>query len=435
MGVLGRHTVFSLVALCALLGTACASDKPASTDGDIAVGALLPFTGKEAALGRNLEQALLLAVADVNAAGGINGQRLRLITRDSNSGSARGLDQLLELLYNDGVAYLVGPEETELAQEIVPDIKGLDVLELLPGYAAPSIEHTGTRGAWMRLAPSTDAFGCAMGKQAIREGAKSVNALVSADDYSPALASDFTSRFSSLGGKTLPSVSAPVGASSYVKQVDQVIDYGADLTLLMAPPESASTITTEWTIDGRRGAWYLSPLLHADGFLENIPFGTLNGAQGLSPSSSLASECTPADGDALNCTHTNANAFAEHFAEYWQGERPFPAANYYYDAIVLLALGLNKGQAEEDAMPTIRDLHDDILSLGNVDAQPVHWNDLRTPLTEIRLGSDVRYVGAAAEYVFDVYGAAQHTVFDTWAIGNDSFVDTGTVKAVCPMRL
>ncbi len=433
--MLGRHTVSLLAALCALLGTACASDEPDSTDADIAVGALLPFTGKEAALGRNLEQALLLAVADVNAAGGINGQHLRLITRDSNSGSARGLEQLLELLYNDQVSYLVGPEETELAQDIVPDIKGLNVLELLPGYAAPSIEHPGTRGAWMRLAPSTDAFACAMGKQAIRDGAKSVNALVTADDYSPALASDFTSRFGSLGGKTLPSVSAPVGASSYVRQVDQVINYGADLTLLMAPPESASTITTEWTIGGRRGAWYLSPLLHADGFLENIPFGTLNGAQGLSPSSSLASECTQADGDSLNCTHTNANAFADHFAAYWQGERPFPAANYYYDAIVLLALGLTKGASEEGSLPTIRDLHDDILSLGDVDAQPVRWNDLHTPLTEIRLGSDVRYVGAAAEYVFDVYGAAQHTVFDTWAIGNDSFVDTGTVKAICPTRL
>lgn len=433
--MLGRHSVLALAAVCALLGTACAADKPDSTDDDIAVGALLPFTGKEAALGHNLEQALLLAVADVNAAGGINGQRLRLITRDSNSGSARGLEQLLELLYNDGVSYLIGPEETELAQEIVPDIKGLNVLELLPGYAAPPIEHPGTRGAWIRLAPSTDAFGCAMGKQAIRQGANSVNALVSADDYSPALASDFTSRFGSLGGKTLPTVSAPVGASSYVKQVNQVIDYGADLTLLMAPPESAATITTEWTIGGRRGAWYLSPLLHADGFLENIPFGTLNGAQGLSPSTSLASECTPTDGDALDCTHSNANAFAQHFAAYWQGERPFPAANYYYDAIVLLALGLTKGASEEDALPTIRDLHDDILSLGNVDAQPVRWNDLHTPLTEIRLGSDVRYVGAAAEYVFDTYGAAQHTVFDTWAIGNDSFVDTGTVKAICPTRL
>ncbi|HYQ17807.1 MAG TPA: ABC transporter substrate-binding protein, partial [Polyangiaceae bacterium] len=182
--MLGRHTVLSVVAACALSSTACSDDTPAE-DG-IAVGAILPFTGKEAALGRNLEQALLLAVADVNAAGGIGGQRLRLVTRDSNSGSERGLDQLLQLLYTDKVSYLIGPEETELAQEVVPDIKGKNVLEILPGYAAPSIEHPGKRGAWLRLAPSTEAFACAMGKQTIRDGAKTVNALVTTDDYGPA---------------------------------------------------------------------------------------------------------------------------------------------------------------------------------------------------------------------------------------------------------
>ena len=208
--MLGRHIASSVVAACALFTAAC-GEQSTDQDGEgIAVGAILPFTGKEAAIGRNLEQALLLAVADVNAAGGVNGKQLRLVTRDSNSGSDRGLEQLLQLLYTDKVAYLIGPEETELAKEVVPDIKGLNVLQLLPGYAAPSIQHSGSRGGWIRLAPSTDAFACAMGKQAIRDGATSVNALVTSDDYSPTLASDFTSRFGSLGGKSLPSVTGAV---------------------------------------------------------------------------------------------------------------------------------------------------------------------------------------------------------------------------------
>jgi hypothetical protein len=395
----------------------------------------LPFTGKEAAIGRNLEQALLLAVHDVNEAGGINGRRLRLITRDSNSGSDRGFDQLLQLLYSDGVTYLIGPEENQLAKDIVPDVKGLDVLQLLPGYAAPSIDRPTSRGAWIRLAPAFNAFGCGMGKQVIHDGAKSMNALVTTDGFSSSLASNFASRFLTLGGKSLPSITAPVGASSYAAQIKQALSYDADLTLLMAPPESAATITTEWTIGGRRGAWYLSPLLHADSFLENIPFGTLNGAHGISPSSSLASECAPSETDEVNCTHSNARAFANHFADYWQGDRPFAAASYYYDALVLLALGLTRGATAEGKLPGTRALHANIRALGAPDAQPVRWNDLRGPLTEVRLGSDVRYVGAGAEYDFDMYGAAKHTLFDTWAIDNDGFVDTGTINVFCPTQL
>jgi ABC-type branched-subunit amino acid transport system substrate-binding protein len=427
--VSGRTWLETIALTCALSVSACAPAVDESTEGTIAVGAILPFTGSEAALGRNIEQALLLAVADVNAAGGVNGQRLRLVTRDSNSGSERGLEQLLQLLYTEGVKYLVGPEETDLANAIVPDIKGLDVLNLLPGYAAPAVAHASARGAWIRLAPSTAAFGCAMGKHVVRDGVKTINALVTAEDYNTSLASDFTSQFGTLGGVTLPSITAPRAASSYAKQIDQVISYGADRMLLVAPPESAATIATEWTIDGRRGHWYLNPLLRAEVFLANIPFGTLNGAHGLSPSTSLPSECAPSESEELNCTHTNARAFEAHFAEYWEGERPFAASNYYYDAIVLLALGLNKGLSEDGELPSVQELQGDIRALGDEKAQPVRWNSLREPMTEIRLGTDVRYVGAATEYVFDVYGAAQHEIFDTWTIVNDGFVETGTLRA------
>jgi neutral amino acid transport system substrate-binding protein len=418
------------IGACAMLVGACAPADPSDHDG-IPVGVLLPFTGKEAALGRNLEQALLLAVKDVNDAGGVGGQKLRLVTRDSNSGSERGLDQLLQLLYADKVKYLIGPEETDLANAIVPDIKALNVLDILPGYAAPAIEHPGARGAWMRLAPSTDALSCAMAKQVVLEGAHTVSALTTVDDYNSSLASDFISQVGSLGGVSLPTVTASPGASSYAKQVSQVMSYGADLTLLMARPESASLIATEWTIDGRHGDWYLSPLLRAEVFLANVPFGTLNGAHGLSPSSSLASECTRSDGDELRCTHSNARAFAAHFADYWQGDQPFAAANYYYDALILLALGLNKGLAEDGELPDVQSLHADILDFGDPDVQPVRWNSLREPFTEIRLGTPLRYVGAATEYEFDRYGATHHSVFDHWEVQNDGFVGTGTFEAVC----
>lgn len=423
-----RSALFALM----LLGIGCAPEERAVPENAITIGAILPFTGKEAAIGRNLEQALLLAIDDVNEAGGVEGRPLVLVTRDSNSGSQRGFDELLQLLYTDQVDYLIGPEETELANAIVPDVKGLDVINVLPGYAAPSIEQTGNSGAWIRLAPSTGQLGCAMAKHVYRDGATTVNALTTLDDYNSSLTSDFFSNFGTLTGESLPSVSAPAGASSYARQIDQAFDYQADRTLLMAPAASASTITTEWTIGGRRGAWYLSPLLRADVFLQNIPFGTLNGTQGLSPSLSLESECLETeDPDVLVCSHANADRFSDHFANHWNGDRPFPAANFYYDAVVLLALGLASGYADEGELLRGRALRDHIRALGDEDAPPVTWHDLRGPFTEIRLGTEVRYVGAGAEYRFDKYGAAQYSIFDTWIINNDSFVDTGTLTAVC----
>jgi hypothetical protein len=165
--------------------------------------------------------------------------------------------------------------------------------------------------------------------------------------------------------------------------------------------------------------------------VQNIPFGTLNGTSGLSPSISLKSECVEGEGGAMTCTHANARAFQNHFAEYWRGDRPLPAAHFYYDAVVLLALALEQSVLTDGELPRARKLRDQIRALGNKTAQPVRWGDLRGPMTEIKLGTAVRYVGAGAEYAFDVYGAAQHVVFDTWMIADDSFVDTGSLRAEC----
>jgi neutral amino acid transport system substrate-binding protein len=143
----------------------------------------------------------------------------------------------------------------------------------------------------------------------------------------------------------------------------------------------------------------------------------------------------PTESEELYCAPANAEAFAAHFAEYWQGDRPFPQANYYYDAIVLLALGLSKGLTDTGELPDLEQLHANIRALGDPAGGSVRWNDLRGPLIEVQLGADVRYVGAASEYVFDRYGAAQHIVFDHWEVSNDAFVETGTFEAICPATL
>lgn len=398
----------------------------------IDVGALLPFTGKEAATGRNIEQALILAAEDVNRAGGIEGKQIRILSRDSNSGSERGLENLLGLLYDDKVRYLIGPEENELANEIVSDVKGLDILNILPGYTSPSIQRTSTQGGWLRLAPTSGAVGCAMAKHAVQEGAETANVLVGVDDYNASLASDFGAQFGQLGGKTLPSVMVDPEASSYVGSISQVFSYKADRTLLIAYPTAASTIITEWVIGGRRGYWYLSPMLKADVLLLNIPFGALDDFFGLSPSLSLASECDSNDQGYVRCSRANAAAFSEHFASRWDQDRPFLASQFYYDAVVLLAMGLQYGLAKEGVIPSTQHLQRYIRGMGNANNEQVSWQQLEQAMAELSSGSRVGLAGAAAEYRFDEYGAAKHVVFDTWTANGQSFQDTGTFFADCP---
>jgi len=423
--------------LASLLGglssAACSESPDNDASESIQVGAILPFTGKEAALGRNLEQAMLLAMEDVNAAGGIDGVPLKIVSRDSNSGSDRGLNQALNLMYDNQVQYLVGPEETDLANALVPYIKELNVTNVLPGYAAPSVERSSVTGAWFRLAPEAFDIGCAFASHAVDDGVSSANTLSTRDDYNSKVANAFNQRFLTFGS-VLPSVTVQPDQGSYSNSVKRALDFGPQRTVLLANPATASEIATEWSIGDGRGFWYMSPLLRADAFLINVPHGSLDGYLGVSPSISLRSECDAQAGfghGVIACSTGNATRFKDHFAARWGGARPFPAAHLYYDAVILLAMGMQYASGTSGSIPAAPKLHQQIRDLNKPENPPGYWYDLKAVMADLASGKAHRFVGSGAEYEFDRYGAAQHVIFDTWTVAGQAFVDTGSYYASC----
>lgn len=444
-----RWLVVAASVAAEVLVTGCTDTSTKPKGETIRIGASLPFSGKESAMGRNIEQAMLLAIDDVNKAGGISGVPLELVARDSNSGSERGLNDLLDLLYNEHVSYLIGPEENDLANEIVGDLRELDVLDILPGYAAPSSERSSSQGAWLRLAPTPYAVACGLGAHAVAEGAKVANSLYSLEDYNTSLATDFRFHFRRMGGEMKSSVTIQSDQVSYTSALDRLSADQAAQTLLIAYPAAAASLVTEWMVTGRQGHWYLSPLLRTEAFLLNIPYGALDGSFGLSPTLSLNSECDiPSSGDASNgmvgnltelgfvygpvsCTHANRVRFQNHFSDHWDRTRPFSAAHFYYDAVVLLAMGMQYATAVKGGIPSAKPLQQLILTLNNASNEPGYWYDLPSAMEQLANGKTLRYVGAAAEYGFNQFGVAQHRVFDTWTIEHNEFVTKGAYYAAC----
>jgi len=420
-------------ALVACFAAACASDTSIPADA-IIVGAALPFSGSMATTGGNLERALALAVEDVNAAGGVGGRELYLQMRDSNSGSARGLDQVLRLLYDDQVDFLIGPEENNLASEVVRDIKGLDRLQLLPGYAAPGIKDSGTVGAWVMLAPPAPVLGCALATKAYREGARTANVVTTRDEYHLELASNFSSVFTTLGGVSLPMVTVEDGLPSYSRAILQTREYDADISVLFAYPKTAASIVTE-SAAGSRIRWLLSPLLHDEAFLWNVPGDLLEGSQGTSPSLSHDDECVAGpdgSGDVVACRSDRAAEFEAHFSERWSGDAPLAAAHFYYDSVIFLALALEQLAAEGNPDPSPQEIRRKIVALSSAtDEAPVLWHTLPEGLALAASGAPIHYVGVAGEYSFNRSGRNGRMLVSSWMIDQQQFMQGDGV--VCPV--
>lgn len=75
---------------------------------DIALGEINPLTGALAKHGTEIHQGITLAVAEVNARGGLNGRRVKLLSRDDQSRPEIALNQAQDLITREKVVGLVG---------------------------------------------------------------------------------------------------------------------------------------------------------------------------------------------------------------------------------------------------------------------------------------------------------------------------------------
>ena len=83
------------------------SAPPAAGGGEIKIGLPLPMTGSEATYGKDMENAIKMAVDEINAKGGINGKKLTTVTGDDACDPQQATAAANKLL-SEGVVAIVG---------------------------------------------------------------------------------------------------------------------------------------------------------------------------------------------------------------------------------------------------------------------------------------------------------------------------------------
>src|SRR5690606_15294442 len=202
--------------------------------------------------------------------------------------------------------------------------------------------------------------------------------------------------------------------------------YSADATLMLAYPGTAATIIKEMARGGDV-RWYFSPMLHDDALLWNVPKGILENSVGVAPSLSSNAECNVvgevlggsggAD-DSLDCDASAAERFARYYADRWTGEEPLRGAHYYYDAVIMLALGLERAAADGLSAPKPQELLPYFTGHADED-EHIAWDSLDEGLQLARDGSPVDYLGAAGDYEFNARGQNIRAIVDTWVISGE----------------
>ncbi|WP_397391608.1 ABC transporter substrate-binding protein [Polynucleobacter sp.] len=102
-----RHHIFAVAAAAMFTTGAYAAD--------IKVGVIGPFTGGSSSMGVSMRDGVRLAAKEINAAGGINGNKIVLVERDDEAKNERGVQIAQELINNEKVVTAFGYINTGVA--------------------------------------------------------------------------------------------------------------------------------------------------------------------------------------------------------------------------------------------------------------------------------------------------------------------------------
>lgn len=143
--------------LLALGASLPATAQQGVTDTEIVIGDILPLTGPPALLGVAHNVGVKAAVAEANAAGGINGRKLRLISEDDGYVPSRTIQGVRKLINSDKIFAFTSISGTAQAQAAMPLIKQTGIPAMAPittyeGLYKPTIKNVFAVGYDMREA-------------------------------------------------------------------------------------------------------------------------------------------------------------------------------------------------------------------------------------------------------------------------------------------
>ncbi|MGA1802268.1 branched-chain amino acid ABC transporter substrate-binding protein [Rhizobium sp. HT1-10] len=133
-----KKSLLSAVALTALVAFSGAARA------DIIIGVGGPLTGPNAAFGAQLQKGAEQAAADINAAGGINGEKIKIELGDDVSDPKQGIS-VANKFVADGVKYVVGHFNSGVSIPASEVYAENGILEITPAATNPKFTE---RGLW-----------------------------------------------------------------------------------------------------------------------------------------------------------------------------------------------------------------------------------------------------------------------------------------------
>jgi branched-chain amino acid transport system substrate-binding protein len=204
-----------------------------SATGDILVGEFGSLTGPQATFGTSTHQGIMLAVDEINAAGGVGGRKIKILTEDDQSKQEEAANAVSKLISQNGVIAMLGEVASSASIAAAPICQSNKIPMITP---SSTNEQVTKKGDYIFRVCFTDNYQgenqAIFANQWCEENKKPKNVAILTDvksDYSTGLTKVFTDKFTSLGGKVIITQSYANGDSDFRSQLTAIKATGPSL--------------------------------------------------------------------------------------------------------------------------------------------------------------------------------------------------------------
>ena len=349
----------------------------AQTSEPIMIGTLTPQTGAGGSFGPGMVKVARAVVDEINAAGGVLGRKIELVSADDETNPDAGVRAARKLIDVNKVDAIAGTWASAVTTAVAPLCWENKVM-LFTVSGADSITKLPHQGYIIRTQPNTYLQTGRMAKFMLDDKVTKVFGLSAQTPF----AVDSYNRLSEVlvagGAQPLGDVVYDASKTSFRSEVDQALKTKPDALFLNSYTPDITVLLRELYRAGYEGKKYTFGYAATPKLLENLPADTVEGLISFAPSPDLGSP-----------------AYAR--VKQILGANPDPYSSQVYDHISLIALSIAKARAVSGTA-----IHDSIRSVG--DASGTKVGSAVEGLKLLADGKAVNYEGASGPCKFTALG-------------------------------
>ncbi|QEI07600.1 ABC transporter substrate-binding protein [Pigmentiphaga aceris] len=356
----------------------------AQEGGTFRIGALTPITGAGSPYGPGMQQAIRLAVDEVNAAGGVAGMKLELITEDSQTKPDAAVLAAKKLIEVNKVQAILGTWSSGVTLAVMPLTDAAGIIEMNVS-GAPAISTLDTKDLVWRFQATNDRFGAAFAEICTKRGFKRPATMAFNNASGLGNVNGFKKAWEARGNKVVAEVVYEPNRPSYRSELQKVLDAKPDVIVTGSYLPDSTIILREWFQAGAENKWIMP-----------------GWAAGPDLVKALGNEVCEGVISVETVSNEGSDAYKAFDAAYTKAMGRSAGSNIYaamaYDMVISLALAIEAAGAKAD----IATINGKIREVSNPPGDAVY--SFASGKAALAAKKKINYEGASSKLDFDKFG-------------------------------